>query len=439
MTMTISRIFLIALAASLTLAGCGSDPGFNEDTDFVRKEGAVQFVNMIADSPELTMIHGLTNQTIRFPFTSGIDNRFEDRYDWRIAFRNSNLDEVTVAEAEDQQILENTLSTFLLMGTLNQPNVQVIDVPLIPIEERTEGSAVIWFAANLSAIPMVDLYLIDSDTALGDSAPLVSLDSGNFTSALTVDAGEELRLIITIAGSQDIVFDSGQISITDKSIDLFALVDDFGPGATTRVDVIRSNSATGSIMPDIGQTTVTRVANYSSLGPLDVVIADTIISVSNTGLQTDYTPTSGGSNNILISQASETLFEESTELFSGGFHSLLMFDTEDSESSLKPILIRDEFRSIKERVYFQFINGSADTIDFYALINDQETDDTVPILNDAEGIASGIGEVPIGNTRFVIRTADNQQTLGSTQLTLEEGNTYTLIYESNAGLQAVIN
>mgnify|MGYP003316794502 CR=1 FL=1 len=116
-----------------------------------------------------------------------------------------------------------------------------------------------------------------------------------------------------------------------------------------------------------------------------------------------------------------------------------MFDTEDSESSLKPILIRDEFRSIKERVYFQFINGSADTIDFYALINDQETDDTVPILNDAEGIASGIGEVPIGNTRFVIRTADNQQTLGSTQLTLEEGNTYTLIYESNAGLQAVIN
>jgi len=437
--MKTSRIFLISLAASLALVGCGSDPGFNEDTDFVRKEGAVQFVNMIADSPELTMIHGLTNQTIRFPFTSGIDTRFEDRYDWRLAFRKSNLDEVTVAEAEDQQILENTLSTFLLMGTINQPNVQIIDVPISPIEERTEGSALIWFAANLSAISMVDLYLINSGALLGESAPLISLDSGNFTNALTVDSGNEQRLIITVAGSQDVVFDSGQITLADKSIDLFALVDDFGPEGTSRVDVIRSNSETGSIMPDIGQATAARVINYSSLEPLDVVIADTIISAANTGLQTDYRPTSGGSQNIRINQDNETLFEESAELFGGGFHSLLVFDTNDSESSLKPILVRDEFRAIKERVYFQFINGSAETIDLYALISDQEIDDTAPILRDAGSVASGIGEVPIGETRFVIRTADNQETLGSTQLTLQEGNTYTLIYEGNAGLQAVVN
>ena len=63
-TMMPSRGLLITLAASLILVGCGSDPGFNEETDFVRKEGAVQFVNMMADSPELTMIHGLNNQTL---------------------------------------------------------------------------------------------------------------------------------------------------------------------------------------------------------------------------------------------------------------------------------------------------------------------------------------------------------------------------------------
>ena len=434
-----SRVFFITLAASLILIGCGSDPGFNEETDFARKEGAVQFVNMIAESPELTMFHGLNNQTIRFPFTSGIDTRFEDRYDWRLAFRSSSLDEVTVAEAENQQILENTLSTFLLMGSLSQPNVQVIDVVLQPIEERTEGSAVIWFASNLSAISMVDIYLLETGVILSDSAPLASLNSGSFTNALTVDAGDDLQLVVTIAGSQDVVFDSGQIPLAGKSIDLFALVDDFGPEGTNHIDVIRSSSLSGSIMPDVSQTTVARVSNYSSLGPLEVIVADTNIAAVDTGTQTDYLPTSGGLQNILINKDSETIFEESAELFAGGFYSLLMFDGSDSETALKPILVRDEFRPIKERVYFQFVNGSEETIDFYALINDQDTDDTAPLLNDAESIASGIAEVPIGETRFVVRTADNEQTLVSTQLNLQEGNTYTLIYESSSDLQVVVN
>jgi len=434
-----SRTFLITLAASLILVGCGSDPGFNEETDFARKEGAVQFVNMISDSPELTMIHGLKNQTIRFPFTSGIDNRFEDRYDWRLAFRNSSLDEVTVTEAENQQILENTLSTFLLMGSLSQPNVQVIDVVLQPLEDRTEGTAVIWFASNLSTISMVDLYILETGAILSDSAPLASLNSDSSTNALTVDAGNDLQLIVTIAGSQDVVFDSGQISLADKSIDLFALVDDFGPEGTNHIDVIRSSSISGSIMPDVSQTTVIRATNFSSLASLDVSVADTHIGTIDTGTQTDYLPTSGGLQNILISKDGEIIFEEPAELFAGGFYSLLMFEGNDSETTLKPILVRDEFRSIKERVYFQFVNGSEETIDFYALINDQDTDDTAPVLNDAQSVASGIGEVPIGETRFVIRASDNEQTLGSAQLTLQEGNTYTLIYESGAGLQIVVN
>ena len=434
-----SRGLLITLVASLILVGCGSDPGFNEETDFVRKEGAVQFVNMMADSPELTMIHGLNNQTIRFPFTTGGDIRFEDRYDWRLAYRDSNLDEVTVAEAEDQQILENTLSTFLLMGSLSQPDVQIVDVGLPAIEDRTEDSAVIWFAANLSAISMVDLYLLESGAVLSDAAPLASLNSGSFTTTLTVDSGDNLHLIVTIAGSQDVLFDSGQISLPDRSVDLFALVDDFGPEGTIHIDVIRGSSVTGGIMPDVSQTTLTRVTNYSSLGELDVIVADTEFAAVGPGTQTDYTDTSADGQNIAVNQGAETIFEDSAELFAGGFHSFLMFDNDDTDTALTPILIRDEFRTIKERAYFQFINGSAETIDFYALIDDQDTDDTAPVLRDTQTIASGIGEVPIGETRFVVRTADSQETLGSTQLTLQEGFTYTLVYESNGGLQVVLN
>ena len=192
-------------------------------------------------------------------------------------------------------------------------------------------------------------------------------------------------------------------------------------------------------MPDASQTTLTRVTNYSSLGELDVIVADTEFAAVGPGTQTDYTGTSADGQNIAVSQGTETKFEDSAELFAGGFHSFLMFDNDDTDTALTPILIRDEFRTIKERAYFQFINGSAETIDFYALIDDQNTDDTAPVLRDTRTIASGIGEVPIGETRFVVRTADSQETLGSTQLPLQEGFTYTLVYESNGGLQVVLN
>ena len=118
--MTLWRL-IATLIVSLAIAGCGSDSGFNEETDFLRKEGAVQFVNMMSDSPELTTIHGLQNQTIRFPFTSGGEVRFEDRYDWRLAYRDSNLEEITVAQGENQQ--SATITKKMLAAELRSKGV----------------------------------------------------------------------------------------------------------------------------------------------------------------------------------------------------------------------------------------------------------------------------------------------------------------------------
>jgi len=433
-----SRLF-VTLVAALTLIGCGSDPGFDEETDFIRKEGGVQFVNMIPDSPELTMFHGLNNQRIRFPFTTGGEVSFEDRYDWRLAYRDSNLDEITVAEGKNQQITENTLSTFLFMGSLAQPSIEIVDVALPPFADRTEGSAVLWFAANLSSVSMVDLYLLDSDATLAASAPLASLTSGSFTTTFIVDSGENLQLVITVAGSQDILFDSGPITLPDRSVDLFALVDDFGPGGENHIDVIRGTSSNRSIMPDVSQATMSRTSNFSSLNDLTVMFGERSSPVRDPENQTPYSETAGGDQVINISQNTSTIFEDSADLFAGGFHSFLIFDGPDSDTPVAPILVRDEYREISDRVYFQFINGSSETIDFYALTRDQETDDTAPVLNDAQSLASGINEVPTGDTRFIVQTADNEETLGSAQLNLESGTTYTLVYDSNNGLSALEN
>ena len=103
------------------------------------------------------------------------------------------------------------------MGSLAQPTIEIVDVALPPFTDRTEGSAVLWFAANLSSVSMVDLYLLDSDATLAASAPLASLTSGSFTTTFTVDSGENRQLVVTVAGSQDILFDSGPITLPDRT------------------------------------------------------------------------------------------------------------------------------------------------------------------------------------------------------------------------------
>ena len=427
----------IAVTLCLLLAGCGSDPGFNEATDFVRTEGGVQFVNMIADSPELTMIHGLNQSNVRFPFSGGVVTRFEDQYDWRIAYRTSNNDEITVDQGEDQQISERMLSTFLMMGSLSQPNIQIVDVPFLPISERSEGEAEFWFAANLSTVAMVDIYYTDFGEDITASTPLGSLDGVGFTPVFTVEPGETKQIRITSAGTSDLLFDSGSITVPGQSIDFFGLVDDFGPDSPAHVDVIRTTSSNQSTIEDVSQPTSARVTNFSSTTTVDTTIATTEYPgvTSETGA---YQAITFGTQSFAISNSDTELLSDEVIIVSGEFYSLFIFDSaQNAEDAFTTVLVQDKFRDFRERAYFQFINGSNETIDVYALIDDQETDEVPPVLNDTPNIASGISEVPVGATRFVVTSADNSQNLGSAEVVLEEGVTYSVIYEQNAGLHVI--
>ena len=171
---------------------------FDERAVFVRKEGAAQFVNMIADSPELTMIHGINRTSVTFGLASPVEIRFEDKYDWEIGYFKNNNDFKQLKEGEDQQVLENYNSVFLLMGNTAQPLVLVNNIELVPVDQRPEDASSIWFAANLSNHSMIDVYLTSHGDALSASSPLTSVDSGNFTALFSVPAGENQQIRMKI-------------------------------------------------------------------------------------------------------------------------------------------------------------------------------------------------------------------------------------------------
>ncbi|MBT4494348.1 MAG: DUF4397 domain-containing protein [Gammaproteobacteria bacterium] len=426
-----------ALLSVVIITGCGSDPGFNEETDFILKEGSAQFINLMPDSPELTIIHGLTQSQARHAESSGIELRYEDKYDWRIAYLDADSREVTVARQDDQQITENMLSTFLIMGNLTQPNILVVDVSVPTPDQLSDDSSEVWFGSNLSATSMVDVYVTDFGLDLSEASPLTSVDSGGYTNLFTVDAGDSRQLRITVAGTKDLLFDSGILQIPGQNLILFALADNFGPNGSAHIKVVSSSLSNSESIADVSQETKARVASFSDTESLNVAIGSNSFDSITRGSPTDYRTTPAGTQTFTVSLDGSTIIEDSGTLTTGEFHSLMVFDNPDTDPELLTFIVADRFRNISDRVLFQFVNGSSQTIDFYALRIDQSQEDFAPTYNDIQNVATGVTEILSGQARFIITNSSGSETLASTELNLTEGTSYTVVFDSSGELQVL--
>ena len=430
---------LLVMTTLAVLAGCGSDPGFNEDTDFIRTEGAVQVINMMPDSPELTFIHGLNSSPVRFPYTSGVEVRVSDNYDWRAAYLNSDGDEVTVIEGIDQVVSEDVQSTFLLMGNLAQPTVQIVDIPLTPLDQRPETEAEVWFAASLTEHAMVDIYLTEFGTALTAVAPLVTLDSSTHSSLRNVPAGDNRQLRITPAGASEILFDSGAIVIAAQSLELFALVDDFGPSSSSHIDVIRSLAANLTTITDVTQPAAAQVANLTTITPLDVSVGSIDYESLAAGEVSTYRSVARGSQVITTAGPAGTTASETPFLPAGQYLSVIVVDDVGAETqpASRIAVVETNLRPVQDRAHFQLVNSSDVTIDFYALRGDESTDDIAPTFNDLATGVTGVIEVLTGQARFIAQTADNASDLDSVNADLMAGKSYTVVFDGQQRLTII--
>ena len=420
------------LLAALLLSACGSDSGFNEDTDFLVEDGFVQFVNMMPDSPEVLMIHGLERTSSGFPLAQAVEQRPADKYDWRIVYLDSNDDEVTVAEGEDQLIEADRLSTFLWMGNLDKPNIQIVDATFVASDSRPAGVSDIWFASNLTNHSMVDIYLTSLDANLSDASPLASVTSGSFTNRLSVDAGINQRLRITTAGSSELLFDSGALEILEKTEDFYAIVDDFGPDGENHANVIRTVGGEGSTIQDNSQTAQVRIGNYTNRVNLTGSLGSNVYP--NISKQTRSAPqeTATGEVDFSITEAGLVLEQSTLTISPGAFQAIYTFENNatDAVSITRSVIVSDSVRLVKDRSLFKFINGSNLNIDLYVLRPGQDFDDVLPFLDDF-GFGGRIdNELLTDTTEYVIRNAENTETLSTTSKVLQQGVNYTLVFDN---------
>jgi len=428
-----------ALLFVLLLAACGSDPGFNKKEDFASKEGRVQFVNMMPDSPEVTIIHGFDQTQVPFPVSAPIEVRFEDKYDWRIAYLDSSGKEITVIKDENQQITEDFLSTFLFMGSIQQPDVQIVDREIVPLEDKPADMADVWFASNITNHPMVDIYITDFGAEITTSTVLTTLTSGSSSQQFSVGAGTEKQLRITVAGSVDILFDSGSIEIPENSLDLYALVDDFGPSAADHVDVIRSLTVAGSDITDVSQSGSARLGNFTSFETIEATIGSVIFPSTTQEDRSTYQEVADGEQTLIVTSDGTQLEELVLNVRLGSFQSVYTFDNIDAQTqpATNSLIVPDEHRPIVDRSLFKFVNGSNQTVDLYALRDNKTLENSLPLIDDISLGGTATNEALSEVINFVVTSSDATETLASLVVDLMESERYTLIFEDEGIIQAL--
>ena len=440
------------MLAATNLPGCGSDPGFNENTDFAVDDGSAQFVNLMGDSPSLTILHGLSRTSVQFPFTSPIELRAADEYDWEIVYLNDpnefNSDnQIVVAEGRDQLIKKDSLSTFLLMGNMAQPNIQIVDHDVLPQADRPEGEVKLWFANNAKNFAMVDIFVTAAGEDLEDITPLVTLNSGAFSDLFPISSGLDKQIRVKATDSGQLIFDSGPIELPDKSNELFAIVDDFGPNQGDHVNIIRTLSASQTIIVDASQTARARIANFSQFealsASLDQVEFDDVARLN----LSDYSDVANGNAQLIVTGAEDTegaeiVFEESSQPgFDGNFKTIYIFSNEDDEGNqgTKSLGVVDDKRSVVDRAILSFANGSSETIDLYAVEPGDGIDDQRPLLNDFGFGASGTLEVLVRPSDLIVANQESSETLGVLSVDFVPGQSFTVIFDGSGNLNLEVS
>ena len=426
-------LFLVATQ----LSGCGSDPGFNEDTDFAVDEGSAQFVNLMSDSPNLTILHGLSRTSVQFPFTSPVELRAADDYDWEIVYLNDpnefNSDnQIVVAEGSDQRVKKDSLSTFLIMGTVAQPNIQIVDHDVLPQSEKPEGEAQLWFANNANTFTMVDIFVTAFGLDIGNLAPTVTLNYGSSSDLIPVISGPDKQIRVKATDSGRLIFDSGTIELPDKSNELFAIVDDFGPDKDDHVNVIRTLSATRTVIADASQSARARIANFSQFESLSASLDQVQFDEVNRQSFSDYADIPAGNKQLIVKDTENILEESAQSGFDGNFKTVYIFSDENDEGKqvTKSLSVLDDRRPIIDRAIFSFANGSNEAIDVYAVEPGDGIDDQRPLLNNFGFGASETLEVLARPSDLVVANQESSETLGVISVNFVPGAAFTVIRDN---------
>ncbi len=431
----------LALAcACVLLAACGDDPGI--DPVIIAQgpaTGQIQFVNLIPDSPELTVQIGGNVATVDYREATFDQSLPLGNYVMTVGYVGGDGEDVVLFDDVPVQVDESNEFKVLMRGSLANAHFEIRDIRDLSftggVQDDTQQ---IWVAGGLASTASYDVYVTDSRVQVTDVAPTLTVSGQGQTDLITIDSAPEYRFRVTSAGSSDVLFDSGDFLLPPQSRSGFALIEYFGPGegaAAPALDAIAFAAAGSQAFPNRQLPSALRLVNVvQDAGLMDLYFGSTSGDPFLADLApldvTPYLPIDSGRVSLNLTSPGvkdQFLYEGDENVLAGTFHTLVLHGRAET-NNFATIMLPQLARAISDRVGVNVINASNQlSVVRVELLAPGQDFRAIAGANDlVSGAVQGTFVRP-GEVDLVVLSAADVLIHGPERVVLEEGRQYTFI------------
>jgi len=450
------RVFL-SLTVLFAVIGCGSSGGS------ARESGYLQVINGLNDSPNLKfeILENeddeddvvASSESFGFRRASALLGITEGAYKLEILVEDpvSGFEDVLIEQEID--IHEDMIQTVVLEGSLASNTFRLIEKDAGDIEdarEDDEDDLLELQVINLSA-ETVSVYVAD-ETDRPDQENLVgTVASGSHSDPVefVYDEDAEYRVRLTADASDELLFESDEISFSPNTRTTIMVNDNVGPDSDSRnVWLVRDNGTAPqqnqlamsgfrvvNLVQDVGDAAIT-VTN--DVGDVDLFSANMVPTEVGAFTRTD-------SDFVRIEARApsdaEVLQTASVSLAPDAAYSLLVTGSgSQADSGLRMRSNEMDIRSVANSINVHFVNALSGTdeddvneVDFYALSDGDSLAGSSAALSDVGYLEGGSVVLDAKSYRFLITTKNTHSILaGPEPLTAPEEHAKYIISASEA-------
>lgn len=287
------------------------------------------------------------------------------------------------------------------------------------------------------AAPAVDIYVATSQDITSATPTVPNAAFKSISSALEIAAGKYF-IRATEAGTKNIVFDSGEVTLSEGSnLTLVAVAQSGAKSPISLVILSRSFAVPRSEFVDINAQI--RVVHASPDAPaVDAVLADAPIATGLAyGLSSAYAPAKAGPSVMKINNVATTtpVVSVTNNLILSGSASYSLFLMGPAASAQGIVLQDFLFPPSAGNANLRFVHASPDTVGL-DIFQDDATTANITALAYRGG--SSYLSVPAGAHNYKINlTGTANAALPAQALTLEAGKIYTAVLQGSSAAGAV--
>lgn len=447
-------LFPLVIAGTVVLAGCFDSSSTSFDESNVRVIHAspnAPAVNVTVDDDEV--VEGADYKEVALldqdtgTYSLGIDAVLPDGAD-------------TVLGPLDLNVEDDTRYEVIAIGSVGADEEGTLDTLVFDYPDETfesDTDARFRVAHLAEAAGEVEVYLSapEDEVNIGMTAPSVSLAYTELADPIEVPGGD-YRIQVTAAGDDDVVFDSGAISLNAG--------DDLLLGAVTNTGVNVDDSRPISLMVidgdevtnvyDVAQQAGIRVVHNSAGAdtPVDVYLDGELSPIDGLPFG-DVLPVQSGPDRYVALPADtyevqvtaaegsieDAFIETDLELVNGQGYTIMAVGMLDD---IEAQVLEDNQRSIATQASLRIVHGSteAGNVDVYLLApgerigNAEPTIADVAFRDDAEYLAVEPGEYDI-----VVASAGAEEAFRVSDVSLEAGGVYTAIARDDTANETLLD